>query len=416
MAFQSALGLIVLTALAFTLAERGRGVSLKRQVRIAGVGLAVQLALALLLLKLPPLQQVFLWLNGAVTALQAATDAGTGFVFGYLGGGPLPFEESRPGASFILAFRALPLILVMSALSALLFHWRVLPWVVRGFSWALEKSLGIGGAVGVGAAANVFVGMVEAPLLIRPFVARLTRAELFMVMVCGMATIAGTMMVLYATILGAVIPDALGHLLAASIISAPAAVTVARLMVPETDPPTPGEMDLGEGPDGAMDAIARGTLDGVSLLINVVAMLLVLVALVHLVNQGLALIPDIAGAELSLQRLLGWCLAPVAWLMGLPWSEATIGGALLGSKVVLNEFIAYLDLAALPAGALEERSRLIMTYALCGFANFGSLGIMIGGLASIAPERRSEVVALGLKSIVAGVIATCMTGAVVGLL
>jgi len=413
---QSAFGLIVLTALAMVSAERGSGVPLVRRLRIAGIGLAAQILLALVLLELPPVQQLFVWLNGAVSALQAATDAGTGFVFGYLGGGPLPFEESQPGASFILAFRALPLILVMSALSALLFHWRILPWIVRGFSRALEKSLGIGGAVGLGAAANVFVGMVEAPLLIRPFVARLSRAELFMVMTCGMATIAGTVMVLYATILGPVIPDALGHLLAASLISAPAAITVARLMIPDAGKPTAAVLDLGEKPQGAMDAIARGTLSGVSLLLNVCAMLIVLVALVHLVNQILGLGPAVADAPLSLQRLLGWLLAPVAWLMGLPWAEAASGGGLLGTKIVLNEFIAYLELAGLPEETLTERSRLIMTYGLCGFANFGSLGIMIGGLGTIAPERRGEIVALGMKSIVAGTLAACMTGAVVGML
>ena len=416
MSVQSAFGLIVLTALAMVSAERGSGVPLVRRLRIAGIGLAAQILLALVLLELPPVQQLFVWLNGAVSALQAATDAGTGFVFGYLGGGPLPFEESQPGASFILAFRALPLILVMSALSALLFHWRILPWIVRGFSRALEKSLGIGGAVGLGAAANVFVGMVEAPLLIRPFVARLSRAELFMVMTCGMATIAGTVMVLYATILGPVIPDALGHLLAASLISAPAAITVARLMIPDAGKPTAAVLDLGEKPQGAMDAIARGTLSGVSLLLNVCAMLIVLVALVHLVNQILGLGPAVADAPLSLQRLLGWLLAPVAWLMGLPWSEAASGGGLLGTKIVLNEFIAYLELAGLPEETLTERSRLIMTYGLCGFANFGSLGIMIGGLGTIAPERRGEIVALGMKSIVAGTLAACMTGAVVGML
>ena len=414
-ALQSGFGLVVLAAIAMALGGRGGGLSPGARLRTAGLGLAVQVLLALVLLKLPPVQQAFVWLNGAVSALQAATDAGTGLVFGYLGGGPLPFEETRPGASFILAFRALPLILVMSALSALLFHWRVLPWIVRGFSWALERSLGIGGAVGLGAAANVFVGMVEAPLLIRPFVAKLSRAELFTVMTCGMATIAGTVLVLYATILGPVIPGALGHLLAASIISAPAAITVARLMMPDSGAPTAAELDMGEKPQSAMDAVVQGTLAGVTLLINVAAMLVVLVALVHLFNQILGLLPALGEAPLSLQRLLGWVMAPVAWLMGLPWAEATTGGALLGSKIVLNEFIAYLDLVALPEGTLSERSRLIMTYGLCGFANFGSLGIMIGGLATIAPERRAEIVGLGFRSIVAGTLAACMTGAVVGL-
>jgi CNT family concentrative nucleoside transporter len=418
-ALHSALGLVALTALAWILSEARTAVSFKRHARVAAVGLAVQIGLAVVLLKLPASQYLFLWLNAAVGALQAASETGTSFVFGYLGGGPLPFEETQPGASFVLAFRALPLILVMSALSSLLFYWRVLPVIVRGFSWLLQRSLGIGGAVGVGAAANVFVGMIEAPLLIRPFLARLSRGELFTVMVCGMATIAGTVLALYAAILGPVLPSALGHLLAASIISAPAAITVARLMVPDAGPPSEGVLDPDEylgGVTSAMDAVTRGTLDGVRLLINVVAMLIVLVALVHLLNLVLALLPDVAGDSLTLQRAFGWLLAPVAWLMGLPWSEAVTAGMLLGTKTALNELIAYLDLSRLPDEALSARSRLIVTYALCGFANFGSLGIMIGGLGTLVPERRSEVVVLGLKSLVAGTLATCMTGAVVGVL
>jgi CNT family concentrative nucleoside transporter len=413
---QSAVGLVLFTALAWVLAEGGPRLELKALLKLVAAGLGLQLVIAALLLKLPVLKDVFLVLNDIVAALQAATQAGTSFVFGYLGGGPLPFEEGQPGASFILAFRALPLVLVVSALSSLLFYWRILPLVVRGFAWALEKSLGVGGAVGVSAAANVFVGMVEAPLLVRPYLKELSRSELFMVMTCGMATIAGTMMVLYATILGAVLPDAIGHILTASIISAPAAIMVARLMVPDRGPPTVGGFDEAERPGSAMEAVTQGTQAGVTLLINIVAMLVVLVALVHLVNLGLGLLPELAGAPLTLQRVLGWVMAPVAWAMGVPWAEATTAGALLGTKTILNEFIAYLDFAALPEGALSERSRLIMTYALCGFANFGSLGIMIGGLVTMVPERRAEVVSLGLKSIVSGTLATCLTGAVVGVL
>jgi CNT family concentrative nucleoside transporter len=413
---QSAVGLVLFTALAWVLAEGGPRLELKALLKLVAAGLGLQLVIAALLLKLPVLKDVFLVLNDIVAALQAATQAGTSFVFGYLGGGPLPFEEGQPGASFILAFRALPLVLVVSALSSLLFYWRILPLVVRGFAWALEKSLGVGGAVGVSAAANVFVGMVEAPLLVRPYLKELNRSELFMVMTCGMATIAGTMMVLYATILGAVLPDAIGHILTASIISAPAAIMVARLMVPDRGPPTVGGFDETERPGSAMEAVTQGTQAGVILLINIVAMLVVLVALVHLVNLGLGLLPELAGAPLTLQRILGWVMAPVAWAMGVPWAEATTAGALLGTKTILNEFIAYLDFAALPEGALSERSRLIMTYALCGFANFGSLGIMIGGLVTMVPERRAEVVSLGLKSIVSGTLATCLTGAVVGVL
>ncbi len=419
MALQSGLGLIVLAVLAYALSEDRTAVPFRDYVKVAAAGLAVQLVLAVLLLKLPVSHAVFHWLTGLVHALQAASESGTGFVFGYLGGGPLPFEETQPGASFVLAFRALPLILVVSALSALLFYWRVLPLVVRALSWLLQKSLGVGGAVGLGAAANVVVGMVEAPLLSRPFMARLSRGELFAVMTCGMATVAGTVLALYAAILGPVLPDALGHLLIASFLSVPAAITVARLMVPDPAPPTPAALDAATcraGASSAMDAVTRGTLDGVRLLINVTAMLVVLVALVHLSNQLLALLPEVAGADLTLQRAFGWAFAPLAWLMGLPWEEALTGGALIGTKTVLNELIAYLDLAALPDGDLSPRSRLILTYGLCGFANFGSLGIMIGGLATLVPERRGEIAGLGLKSLVAGTIATCMTGAVVGLL
>ena len=356
--------------------------------------------------------------NDLVQALQAASEAGSSFVFGYLGGGPLPFEATAPGAAFILAFRALPLILVVSALSALLTYWRVLPLVVRGFAFLLRRGLGVGGAVGLSAAANVFVGMVEAPLFIRPYLARLGRGELFIVMTCGMATIAGTVLVLYATILAATVPDIAQHLLVASVISAPAAITIARLMVPGRDGEgaTVGKIEADPDIRGAMDAITKGTASGLKLLLNVIAMLVVMVALVHLVNALLGLLPAVAGAPLRLERMLGWAMAPVVWLMGVPWAEAMAAGALMGVKVVLNEFLAYLRLAALPPEALGERSRLILTYALCGFANFGSLGIMIGGMATLVPERRAEIAALGLKSVVAGVLATCSTGAVVGLL
>lgn len=409
---QSAFGLCVLIAIAWALGEQRRG----DDVRVAAVGIAVQLALAVLLFKVPLLNQFFVALNVLVLSLQTATEAGSSFVFGYLGGGPLPFEERQPGASFILAFRALPLIIVVSALTALLTYWRVLPWIVRGVAWLLERSFGVGGAVGLATAANVFVGMVEAPLFVRPYLKALSRSELFIVMSAGMATIAGTVLILYATILGDAMPQALRHLLIASLISAPAAITIAKLMVPGRGPATPGDLATESGASGAMDAITAGTQNGLQLLLNVAAMLVVLVALVHLVNVLLGLLPEIAEQPVTLQRLLGYLMAPVTWLMGIPWSEALTAGALMGTKTILNEFLAYLQLAALPEGALSPRSRLIMIYAMCGFANFGSLGIMIGGLATMVPERRAEIVALGPKSIVAGTLATCCTGAVVGIL
>nr|VFJ63835.1 MAG: concentrative nucleoside transporter, CNT family [Candidatus Kentron sp. FW] len=409
MVFQSLLGMVFLVLICWLLSERRRAV----RWRIPIAGLALQFVLAFMLIKLPFLQDFFLFLNQVLSSLLESTRAGTSFVFGFVGGGELPYEERTGRSSFILAFQALPLILVMSALSALLFYWRVLPLVVRFFSLILQKTLGVGGALGLGAAANIFVGMVEAPLMIRPYLSRLSRAELFALMTCGMATVAGTVMVLYAAILKPVLPNAMGHILIASLISAPAAIVVARMMVPESKDGTAtgGELAIPQPATSAMDAITKGTLDGLRLLLNVVAILIVFVALVSLVNRILAGLgsPD-------LQELLGFVMAPLVWLMGVPWEEAQTAGMLMGTKTVLNEFLAYLKMSALPAGTLSERSILIMTYAMCGFANFGSLGITVAGMSTLAPDRYGEIVGLGMKSIVAGTLATCLTGAVVGII
>ena len=411
--WQSLSGLLGLFLLAWLFSEHRRAVRLGP----ALVALGLQLLIALVLLEVPLFRQFFALLNQVVTSLETATRAGTSFVFGYLGGGDPPFTVKPAGSTFVFALQALPMVLVISALSALLFYWRVLPAVVRVFAWMLRKTLGLGGPVGVGVAANVFLGHIESPLLIRPYLGRLSRSDLFLTMTAGMATVAGTVMVIYASILATVIPDALGQLLTASLISAPAAVMVARIMIPAIGPDeADGHWEPPRQATSSLDAIARGTRDGVTLLVNIVAMLVVLVALVSLVNQFLALLPPLGGAALSLERLLGWIMAPLTWLMGVPTSEAVTAGSLMGVKTILNEFLAYLQLAALPAEALSERSRLIMTYALCGFANLGSLGILIGGMGAMAPERRAEITALGPRSIVAGTLATAFTGAVVGLI
>jgi CNT family concentrative nucleoside transporter len=381
---------------------------------VAG-GVLLQVALAVVILKLPGAQAVFAAMNDALLALERATRAGTGMVFGYLGGGPLPFAEPFPGASFVLAFQALPIVLVMSALSALLFHWRILPLLVRAMSWLLERTLGVGGAVGISTAANVFVGMVEAPLLVKPYLARVNRGELFIILAAGMAGVAGTVMALYAGIVGPRVPGALGHILAASFISAPAAIVFAVLMVPPVGEPTGRNVELPRLDGSSMDAVTRGTSEGLQLLLNIVALLIVLVALVALANGLLGLLPH-EGAAWSLQRILGWFMAPLAWLAGVSWAESATAGALLGTKTVLNELVAYLEFAALPADALSGRSRVIMTYALCGFANLGSLGIMIGGLTTMVPERRAEILELGPRTLVAGTLATLSCGAVVGVL
>ena len=374
--------------------------------RAIRAGLLLQFVLALLLLKLPFAKDVFLALNDALIALEKATQAGTSLVFGYLGGGAAPFAVTNENSNFILAFRALPIVLVISALSALLFHWGVLQRMVRVISWLLERAMGVGGVVGLSTAANVFVGMVEAPLLVRPYLARVSRGELFAIMVGGMASIAGTVLFLYASILGPILPDAVAHLLIASIVSAPAALVVAFVMVPPAGAATGGDLELKSEASSSMDALTQGTLGGAQLLINIVAMLVVFVALVTLVNLAIS--------PYTLQGMLGWALAPLAWLAGVPWAEAQAGGMLLGTKIVLNELVAYIDMASM--AALSDRSRLLMTYALCGFANFGSLGIMIGGMSTMCPERRAEIVSLGLKSIVAGTLATCLTAATVGLI
>jgi len=403
-------GLAILVFLSWAISENRRGV----QWRLVASGIVLMAALSALLLLVAPVRSVVFAANDALNALQDATRAGTSFVFGYLGGGPPPFTESDPHNSFVIAFRALPLVIVVSALSALLFHWRILPLVVKAFAWVLERTMGLGGAVGLSAAANVFVGMVEAPLVIKPYLIRLSRSELFMVMVCGMATIAGTVMALYGAILSPVVPDAIGHILIASIVATPAALVVSALMVP--GPMTHEEsVDIGRQDASAMDAITRGTVEGLQLVLQIAALLLVLIALVYLANAILELLPAFDGAPLTLQRILGWLFAPIAWTAGVSWEESRAAGSLLGTKTVLNEFIAYLDMAKMPPEVLSPRAKLLMTYALCGFANFGSLGILIGGMGAMVPERRGEVVELGMKSIVAGTIATCMTAAVVGL-
>ena len=412
MIIQSIAGLLAFAGIAWLLSENRKQVKLNKAV----TGILLQLLVGLILLKIPIFRDLFLLLNRLVLSLEAATTAGTSFVFGYLGGAEFPFKEKYPGAGFILAFRALPLVLVISALSALLFYWRILPLVVKAFSRALQKTMGLGGTEGVGVSANIFVGMVESPLFIRPYLQRMTRSEIFTLMTSGMATIAGTVMVLYASILKSTIPDIMGHILTASIISVPAAITISKLMIPETDELTPGELTVPDRAASSMDAVTKGTLQGVELLLNIIAMLVVLVALVYLMNLLLGIFPEFGGKPISLQRLMGYIMAPIVWLMGIPLNEATTAGALMGTKTILNELLAYLDLSRLEPGTLSPRSMLIMTYAMCGFANPGSLGIMIGGMGTMAPTRRNEIVALGFRSIIAGTLATCMTGAVVGII
>ena len=410
LALQSLMGFVVLYAIAWVISEK-RSVINWRTVFGA---IILQIIVFILLFKFPWFKDMSLLLNEALNGVAAATREGTKFVFGYLGGAEPPFKVEPGSSPFILMTQALPLIIVVSALSSLLFYLRILPMIVNAFSWVLKKSIGVGGAVGVSTAANIFLGTVEAPMFIKPYLAKLSRGELFITMAGGMAGIAGTVMVLYGIILAPVVPEVIGHLLIVSFISAPAAVAFSALMVPHEGPVTDGDITVDRPSSSMMDAVTQGTVEGVASYINVAAMLIVLTALIALANALLGL-PFAKGAGPTLQGIFGWFMAPVVWLIGIPWSEAQTAGALMGTKTVLNEFIAFLDLAKLGPEALTERSRVIMIYALCGFANFASIGIIIGGLGSICPERRSDIIDMGYKSLIAGTLATLSCGALVGI-
>ena len=411
MAYQALAGIVVLLAIAWGLSEDRRALNW----RMVAAGLGLQIGIALLLIRVPVVAEALFVINDVVISIESATRAGASFVFGFLGGGELPFEMNADTALYIFAFRVLPQILVFSVLVAILWHWGVLPIIVRGFAWALRRSMGVGGAVGVAAAASIFLGMVEAPLVIRAYLQNLSRSELFTVMTCGMATVAGSVMILFANLLAGVVDNPLGHVLVASVISIPAAIMVAHVMIPSVATTEGGDLAGSLRYASTMDALTRGTADGMRLIGNILAMLIVLISLVALVNIVLGTLPSLGGEAITLQRILGWVFAPVAWLMGIPWLEASTAGRLLGTKVVLNELVAYIDMAALPDDALGPRSDVIMTYALCGFANFGSLGIMIGGISALCPERRNDILALAPRTLISGTIVTCMTGAVVGI-
>ena len=408
---QSLLGIAAIVALAWALSENRRVFPW----RVVVGGLLLQAALALLLLKVPLARDALFGLNSAVTALTDATRTGTSFVFGFIGGGAPPFNVTNAANMASFAFGVLPLVIVISALSALLWHWRVLPIVINAIAFVLRKLMGLGGAVGLGSGATIFLGMVEAPLLIKPYLPKITRSELFILLTVGLASVAGTVFVLYATILKAVLPGALGHILVASMMSLPGAIIVAKIMIPgdATTGTVEGTATLYRS---SMDAVAHGTEDGLRIYLNIVAMLIVMLALVSLANSLLHFVPMVNGEPVTLERIFGWLFAPIVWLYGVPWSEASTAGSLMGVKTILNELIAYLKLAALPKDALDPRSTLIMVYAMCGFANIGSVGIMLAGMSALVPARRDEIVPLAMRAIVSGTMASGLTGSMIGFL
>ncbi|WP_374533091.1 NupC/NupG family nucleoside CNT transporter [Phenylobacterium sp.] len=409
---QSLAGLGFVVAVCWALSENKRAFPWK----LAFGSIAVQIGLVLLLFGLPGAQGLIQTVNDGVDGLAAATAKGTQFVFGYMGGGDQPYQVTNTGALFVFAFQVLPLILVISALSALLWHWGILKLVTRAFGLLFQKTMGLGGASALAVAANIFLGMIESPIVIRAYLDKLTRSELFLMIVVGLATVAGSTMVAYATILKAVLPNAAAHVLVASIISAPAGILLARIMVPEKAGQGGFYADYGSllKYDSSIDAISKGTMDGLTVVLNISAILIVFVAFVAIGNGLLSVFPPVLGEPLTVERILGVVFAPLAWAMGVHWDEALKAGYLLGVKLMLTEFIAFIQLGAVPVGEMSERTRMIMTYALCGFANVGSVGITVSGMGVLMPERRNEIIGMVWKALVAGFLATCMTGALVG--
>ncbi|HOO21987.1 MAG TPA: nucleoside transporter C-terminal domain-containing protein [Kiritimatiellia bacterium] len=408
------LGITVLLALAWALSENRRRVEWK----VVAWGVGLQFGIALLLVHVPLFQRILMFLNRGVSVIERASREGGSFVFGYLAGGeaPFPLQEGFAAPPALFFFGPLMMLIVVGALSAVLFHFGILQRVVGLFARLLRRTMGLGGAEGVAVAANVFMGQSDAPLLIKPYVSHLGRAGLMCVMVAGMTTISGSLMVVYASMLEPILPGiVLGHLVTASLISAPAAVMVARLMVPAA----PGEVDH-ETPElpvdthGVVDALLVGANDGARVMVNVAIMLVAIIAVVSLVNSALGLLP--LETPLTLERMAGWIMAPAMWLAGVPWAEAQAAGELMALKTVFNEFVAYLALARQDPAALSVHSRLIVIYSLCGFANFSSVGILAGTLSALCPEHKRTIASLGLKAMVAGTLATLLTGAVIGII
>ncbi|MEQ8559409.1 MAG: nucleoside transporter C-terminal domain-containing protein [Henriciella sp.] len=384
--------------------------------RIVLGAVAIQFGFALILFGLPPVRNILFKANVIVDGLQEATRNGTSFVFGYVGDNQAASEIMTGDAPPLFFFQILPVVIVVAALSAILWHWHILRWITKGFAFIFRKGMGLGGATSLAVSANVFMGMTEAPVLIKPYIRGMTRSEIFILMTAGFATIAGSVLVIYTTFLEGVMANPLAQLLTASIIAAPAAVAMALTMIPETV----DEHQRAHEPDfeynSTMDAFATGAADGLQIVLNIATMLIAALALLWLANAGLGALPDVYGEPLSIQRILGWIFAPLMYMIGVPWQEASLSGSLMGIKTVLTEFVAFIELGNVPADAMDPRTRIITAHAICGFANFGSIGILIGGLNIICPERRSTFLELAWKTLIAGTLATCLSGAVVGAL
>lgn len=405
-------GLAVFIGFAWAISENHRAISYKA---IAG-GLAAQIIFALVLTRVPAVVTALGELAYGVDNLQRSAESGAIFVFGYLGGGEQPFIRTNPEAStFIFALQVIPAVLLVSALAALLWHWGVLRWIVRGAAWLFGQLFGVSGPVGVSTSACIFLGMIEAPLLVRPMLPKLSRGEFFIIMVDGLAVIAGSTMILLGAMLADKVPGAFTQLLTASLISTPMAITLARVIIPSEIVRNYERIPLESTYKSSLDAMTHGTINAVRIAAYVIALLIVFIGSINLLNVILGLIPT-AGEPVTLTSIFGTLLAPVAWLMGVPMEDLRTVGALLGTKVTLNEVVAYAQLVDLPDGTLTERGTLIATYALCSFGNFGSVAILIGTLTAMAPEKKDEIVELGLKALLAAFLTTCMTGTIIGLI
>ena len=414
---QSLLGLALILALCWAISENRRRFPWK----LAVGAIAVQAVLVLALFGLPALRAGLMGVGRAVDGLAASTQAGVAFVFGFLAGTPgQPYELVDPNAQvFVFAFRVLPVILVVCALAALLWHWRILVWITRLFGIVFERTMGLRGPPALATAATVFMGQVEGPIFIRSYLPSLSRSELFMLIAVGMACVSGSTLVAYATILGGVLENAAAHVITASVVSAPAGVLLARIIIPRDEAIEKAQAydpSQAKRYDSSIDALIKGTTDGLQIVLNVGATLIVFVALVAMVNLILGSFGEVAGAPLSVERGLGIVFSPLVWAIGVPWRDAPEAGALLGVKLVLTEFTAFINMSDAAAYPMEPRSRVLMTYALCGFANIASVGINLAGYSVLAPERRNEVVGMVWKAMLAGFLATCLTASIVGLL
>jgi CNT family concentrative nucleoside transporter len=389
---QIIIGFIGLVAIAIPFSDNFRIINYK----YVGYGILSQIILAAILLKVPFVVNAFEILGSGVVILQEATIEGANFVFGYP-----PSDVSAPYRSLLetFAFGVLPYIIVMACISAILWYWGVLPFIVNLISKACQKLFNIGGPVGLGAAANVFVGQVEAPLLVRPYVSKLSNKELLILMTAGMATVAGSVMVALISILEPSLgPNLYNILLPASILSVPAAIMYANIMIPSNSITSFDEKKPPKVYSSTMDAVTKGSSDGASIAFSVGTILIAVIALVFIVNSILGLITAQFGFDLSIEIILGYLFAPIAWLMGIPWDEAIVAGELLGVKTTLNEFVAYPKLGQLEEGVLSERSMIITFYSLCGFANLSSVGILISGITAMAPERKNDLIKVSFKA------------------